>query len=478
MVTYTPEQYKAKYGDTGAWANLPNQPATGSRPSIGETIANSFKAGVDKIKSGFDQAAQPGGNPINLLEGVGKIGSGAVGAVFSPLAPITEPTIGAGEKFIADKISDIPAVQKFADSKAGQATARVAEDVGNYSDIAGTVGGAMEVPKVSSAVKTGVSDAIDTTKSAVSNATEKISPSIKSAIQDIKPTSEGIINHQVTKALDLTQGDVKNISLATGNEVGKFMADNNLIGENVATSQAKLKSFYKQNYDAVRAEIAKVTKSYKESNIPRYTEALTELKKQVSDVAGLQEANAEINALLKKAGKIDKEGNFVPNKKATIALNDVQKVKELMDDHYSLYKATGDVKEGVAKEGLANIRKDLKVFIEKQVKDSTGADIKKLNNNVQTVREITDAIKARSTRGLTRSNLTLSDLSLFTGGSITGTPLFGAALVLAKKIFESPSIRLRIAKYLDDVSDAKKAAIQSELQAGKVPTEINKLVKP
>ncbi len=473
METYSIEEYNKKYGNQGAWSNLPAQPAPGTRPSITETVANAFKGGVNQVKEGFQQAGQGGGNPINLLEGIGKIGSGAVSAAFSPLAPITEPTIGAATKYAADKISDIPAVQKFANTKAGETTARVAGDVANYANIAGAVGGAMEVPKVGTAVKTGTQDALASAKAAAGEAAAPL----KSAVRDIVPTTENVVNHQVTQALDLTASDVKNISKATGNEVGQFLADKNLIGENVPATQGLLKNFFKKNYDLVRTEIGKVTKPYKQTEVPRYTEALMELKKQVKDVPGLQKVNAEVDGLLAKAGSENKRGNFMPNKKAQITLNDVQRVKELMDDHFNLYKVTGDVKEGVAKEGLSNIRGDLRGFIEKQVEKNTGTDIKELNNNVSTAKSIMGAIEDRSTAGLTRSHLSTGDYGAFIGGTAVGGPVAGAVAVFLKKLYQSPSIKLRIAKYLDTLSDAKKAAIEADLQSGKVPAELQSIAK-
>jgi hypothetical protein len=210
----------------------------------------------------------------------------------------------------------------------------------------------------------------------------------------------------------------------------------------------------------VRAEIAKVDKVYSAAEVPRYQEALSAIKKKISDVPGLEKANTEVNALLKI-------------KKPT--LQNIQRVKELMDDHFNLYKVTGDVGEGVAKEGLANIRKDLRYFIENEVEKETGADIRMLNNNVQTSQSILRATKARSTRGLTRANLSLSDLGLFTAGSFTGSPLFGAALVFAKKVMQSATFRLRASQILDSLSDAGKAKVISQLNKGIVPKEMSNL---
>lgn len=275
--------------------------------------------------------------------------------------------------------------------------------------------------------------------------------------KDILPTMDRIVNHQVTQALDLTQGDVKNISESTGHDVGRFMADKNLIGLNKDATLKNVKDFYQKNYDEVRTEIGKVDKVYTPDQIPRYKESLTQIQKQILDVPGLEKANAEVKSLLEKKN---------------LTLNDVQRAKELMDEHFSLYKATGDVQQNVVKGGLANIRSDLKNFIEQQVQQTTGADIKDLNNSVATARSIADAIETRSTRSLTRSNLKLGDLGVFGVGAAFGGPLTGLAFLLGKKIIDSPSFKLKFSKFLDGVSDARKLQIQKDLQRGIIPKEV------
>ena len=283
----------------------------------------------------------------------------------------------------------------------------------------------------------------------------------KSVAGDIVPTASRASNYFATRALNLTQGDVKNIAKSTGHEVGEFLGEQNLIRNNVKETQEAVSNFYKENYKTVRSEISKVSKPYKAAEIPRYKDSLNALVKQINEVPGLEASADEVKTLLKKTNP---------------TLNDVQRVKELMDEHFSLYKVTGDVKESIAKEGLANLRKDLKEFIEKEVKENTGADIADLNNKVSASRSIVDAIETRSTRGLTQSNIKIGDMgTLFAGFAIN--PLVGVGAVIAKKIIESPSIRLRLAKLLDKISDARKARIKAELKAGKVPNEIREIIK-
>lgn len=281
--------------------------------------------------------------------------------------------------------------------------------------------------------------------------------------EDILPTTDRVINSQISKAFDLTPGDLKNISQSTGNEVGRFVADNNLIGSNLPETIANIDKFYKTNYDSVRTEIAKVKKPYFADDVPKYKQALVEIKKQVDKVPGLEGVNKEVSTLL--------------NKKE-LSLSDVQRAKELLDEHFTLYKMTGDVKDSVAKEGLANIRNTLKEYIESEVKQNTGADIQDLNNKVATSRSISDAIETRSTKAVTKSNLTVNDLGIFGAGSLVGTPLFGVALIVGKKIIESPTFRLKMSKWLDAKSDAQKAKIKADFEKGVLPPDIKLLPAP
>jgi len=444
VLKMTREEYQQKYG---VQAPAPVAPKQG----IGSQISEAFKSGIQKSKEGYQQGQQA--TPSlkgagNMLEGTGKLLAGGVEALSAPLAPITKP-IGEvinnpSPKSIIGKLNENKKYQKFANSKAGQATSRAVENVANFNTITGGVAGFMAPAKVSTSLKG---------KPSITPKTS-FSPTVAGITREVLPTADRVVNSQVSKALDLTPGDIKNISMSTGNEVGRFMADNNLIGANKDLTISNVDNFYKTNYDAVRAEIGNVKKLYNSQDVPRYKEALTEIQKNISETPGLQESIGEVDALLKKKNP---------------TLNDVQRVKELMDEHFSLYKVTGDVKESVAKRGLSNIRKELKDFIENEVKDNTGTDIKPLNNNVATARSISDAVEVRSTRGLTRSNLRIGDLGVFGIGMGMGGPLVGAGLLVGKKIIESPTFRLKFSKWLDGKTDSAKLQIQKDLEAGKIP---------
>jgi len=281
----------------------------------------------------------------------------------------------------------------------------------------------------------------------------------KGVATDITPKAEGLVNFQVTRALDLTQGDVKNISKSTGNEVGEWMAEKNLIRKNKQETQQAVDEYFGNRYLEVRQLIDNVPEKYKPQDIPRFNESLALLKKDIEGVPGFEVSNSIIDNL---------------QKRKTVSLSDVQELKEMIDDNFSLYRATGDPKESLKKESIRKMRSDLRGFIEKEVKRSEKKDIGRLNNEVATARSITQAISDRSTRSLTRSTLTLGDLSTFGFGSATANPLFGAALLFGKKVLETPQIRLRFARWVDAMNDKKKLKLQKELKSGKIPSGLPK----
>lgn len=434
-------------------------PTDPSKGNYGTAVKDSFKGSVDQIQSGFDQGNQ--GGIVNKAEGLLKVGAGAVGAAFSPIAPVVDATLGAAVRKAGEGYATLPAVQKFANSPAGATTARVAEDVANAGTIAGGATALVGAPKLN--LRTTMERPA---KTATSIEETSKSPgmlsSAKSAVRDVVPTTQRWINHHVSLALDLTPGDLNKISRSTGNDVGTFMSDHNLIGTNKPGTQELLNNFFDQNYKEVRSEINKVATPYKQNQVPRYVDALKQIQSKVAEVPGLEKTQAEVSNLLTKED---------------IKLTDVQRVKELLDEHFNLYKQTGDVGEGVVKEGLANVRQDLKSFIEQEVKTATGKDIATPNNNVATARAISDVMTTREPKGLTRANLTMRDAAAFFFGSSFAGPLGGVAALFVKKIYESPTTRLRIAKTLDSMSDARKAKIKADLEAGKIDPELIQATK-
>ena len=165
--------------------NFPNQ-SQGQSGGISGQISEAFRGGVSQMGQAI-QESQAGRNP---LETGAKFGAGAIGAIFSPLAPITAP-INKGVDYIADKVGDNPTLQKFAMSKAGEATSRAAELTGNLSVIAGTAAGAVKAPPVAKAV--------------VNKTVGAVKPTIAGTGRVLKGAGEGSYGITVTPSEGMTR---------------------------------------------------------------------------------------------------------------------------------------------------------------------------------------------------------------------------------------------------------------------------------
>lgn len=144
------------------WDNLgPNLLNSGNAVSdyVNNSMDKAIQGGAAQVKQGFDTAANAK-NPGQLFQAVGQLGSGAAGVISSPFAGALKP-VEQGVNAFADRISNNPGVQNFANSKAGEVTSQVAENIGNYANIAETVGSFMEAPAALKEFKGAVSGVVD-----------------------------------------------------------------------------------------------------------------------------------------------------------------------------------------------------------------------------------------------------------------------------------------------------------------------------
>ena len=458
METLSGKQFEEKYGIGGTTLFEQHKKEEKLFETLKRQVSEAARGGIEKMGRGFE-LAKTGRSPLEGLESGLKVGAGAIETITSPLAPAFAP-LGKGIEKVADVISDIPAIQKFSETKAGKATTRAAEDIQDVSIIGSAIGGAKAVPKVAR----GTSQLTTKGGELIGNVTEKLPTgnALRQAVRDVTPTSEALVDTSLVRALNLTRGDIANIKSSTGNSVSRFLADNNLIGNNKVQTIGNIESFFKQNYDSVRTEIGNVKRTYSVNEVPRFTESLNAILELTKGKLGLEQVNREINSLLKKTD---------------IELKDVQRAKELLDEHFELYKVTGDVKAGVAKQGLAKVRQELKQFIENEVKEETGVDIAPLNNNVSTARGLADAIETRAPVGLTKAHVSWRDAMVGLGVYAFSTPLVGLAAVLAWKLATSPSALLRFARWLDKRTDAQRAKINESFKRGEVPNDVKEVME-
>lgn len=281
--------------------------------------------------------------------------------------------------------------------------------------------------------------------------------------KEIIPTGKEMQRNQVVKALDLTQGDVANITKSTGNDVTDFIVSKNLIKNTPEEVADSLNDIRKTTKELRNSEIKKVTNTYTKDQIPGAIKGLEEIKKGVSDIAGLEDEVTKIDNLLEKEA---------------FTLEDIQLAKDLIDDNSNIYSKIGDVKSSATARGLDKIRKEVRKFIEDEVTTATqgATDIKKLNNDIQTSYAIEDAINTRATRNLTRQKISLSDIMVGLGGSAAFSPAVGLGLYIGKKIIETPSFRLAFTKALNAQPINKVKKLLKEVRNRTVSPETQKLI--
>ncbi len=132
-------------------------------------VLNAAQSGVNQIKKGYNQFQEAGANPLKLAEAGVTGASGVINTLFSSVAPLLSP-VSKAVGVVSDKISDVPAVQKFAASPAGEVAIRGAEDVSNLSNVAGAVGGIKASPTIATEASNIASDVTTLAKNALPEA--------------------------------------------------------------------------------------------------------------------------------------------------------------------------------------------------------------------------------------------------------------------------------------------------------------------
>lgn len=169
--------------------------------TYGGSVKNTATEGVNQVKQAATDIQTPSNeNPI--VRGVEKglaAESGLASIVSSPLAPLFKP-ITMAVNAVGDKVSDIPAVQKFASSNAGQTTSRIAEDLSNAGNVAGTILGVDQAVKVAPTI---VKNTIDTAAS-IKNTVSEIPTSVRNKVQSTPEKIDASIVDSYNKAVKPT----------------------------------------------------------------------------------------------------------------------------------------------------------------------------------------------------------------------------------------------------------------------------------
>ena len=304
--------------------------------------------------------------------------------------------------------------------------------------------------------------------SKIASGTKGIRTTATGTLKDVIPGIGGIQAKNVVKALEFTSGDVKSFNKKFKQNIGEYIADKKvgdkpLLASDPLQTAENAKVLKEVSYDGVREAVAQVTGRYE---LPKVNQILSSTRDELARVGfGFEDEIAELDKFI---GQKD------------FSMSDAQRIKEVIDERYNLYKKSGDVAAGNKAEALNGFRNELKTLIEKETLAETGVDVGKLNEDVRIAYAIDDAIETGSLKELTRNEFGLNDYLI---GSMLGVGVFGGGISLgtavglfvAKKTLESPAFRIGVAKGISNLKNNKVVEITNQLKVGTL-TDANKAI--
>jgi hypothetical protein len=174
-----------------------------------DEIKNAAESGASQAEQGFGEA-KTATNPGQLLEGSLRGAAGTINAVASPLAPVMAP-IGKMVNSVGDDISNIPAVQRFAESPAGNVASRVATDLGDADTVAGAVVSPDAAEEAAPAVK-GAADAVKDTAGTIKGAADTAANKVRSVISKTPEEKAGAAKDAIDTEIRNTASKYPSVS--------------------------------------------------------------------------------------------------------------------------------------------------------------------------------------------------------------------------------------------------------------------------
>lgn len=190
-----------------------------------EGVSQASDAADQQIASGFDEFKGTM-NPLKMLEGSLTGAAGLVNKVTSPLAPVFAP-LGKAVNAVGDAVSNIPAVQQFAQTPVGGEVAQGAQDVQNLTTVAGGVAGAEKLPEVMSPKP----------EAEFTGPTVPFEP-LPPKTPPLSPEAQGIVSKRASALQQIESGNgpvrkVSNYATSNGVDVKSLVSNTDLLHDSV-----------------------------------------------------------------------------------------------------------------------------------------------------------------------------------------------------------------------------------------------------
>lgn len=388
------------------------------KPTFGEQVVETAKAGVERIGQGFEQATKPGATPLDALESGIKAGEGVIQTATSPLAPLFSP-IGKLIGYVSDKIAGNKAVQDFANSPAGEITSRVAEDVAGLSTIAGAVAGGKTAPKIASTVGRIASETADSLVGIADTGTTGIQKALSSTLD---PSA---IMQRVAR---ISKGKQAAFEKQAGQSVGSYLVDNGIFG-NIDEITTQLFDKFQKSRQVADDSLAKLKGNFKAKPVETALQTLFERETRVSSPGALSKDFARVRQLQQKY------------KTEGLNMSEINEVKRIYEKNIKVDYLKSQNPEGVAK--ATSLDTALREWQFAQAEKLGLKNLDDINKNTRLSKQLLDDLGKEYAGSAGNNAVGLTDWIILSGLDPTAISAF-----LAKKTFSSKGIQSAIAKKL------------------------------
>ena len=223
-----------------------------------------------------------------------------------------------------------------------------------------------------------------------------------------------------------------------------------------------LEDLHKTSKQTVDTALQSVDELYKN---PKVNQSLDALIKEFNEVPWLED---KVNTLVQLRSKATR-GEW-------LTLSEINQVKRDIDDWLDLFWVTWDIKSWAKKQWLANIRKDIKDFIEQEAKQKWLPNIKDLNKDTQLTQELLNMVWDNLEAWASTRLFGLTDVIVWGAAWLWADLWTWAAIVLWKKLAESEAVQLAFAKRIAKISPVRREKIITKLKANTPLDKYEKLL--
>lgn len=424
---YTDEQIQNYLASKGM--NVGELPQTQDQaPSLGQqytmAVSDAAKAGVEKIQSGLNDAATKGTEDIigGTIGAAAKVGAGVGETISSPLTPLLSP-IGKAIGYVTDKIAGNKAVQDFAVSDAGKATAQGAEIIGNLSTVAGLGAGSVVAPKALTGVGRGIDSGVKSTAGAVSGVVGTGVRGIQEAISSaLDPVA---IMQRVARVNKTKQAKFEAMA---GQPIGKYLVDRGIYG-NTEQITTQLFEQFQASKAAADKGIASLEGKFKYKPVDTAIRALSLREYRVSTPGAKSRDFDKVRELSRKFN----DGGLTQA--------EINEVKRLLERNLKVDYIKTQKPEEVAK--VTNLDTAIRELQRAEAEKQGFTNLRDINKETQMAKQLLDDLGQEASGVAGNNAVSLSDWILISGLDPASISAF-----LVKKGASSKSIQSAVAKRL------------------------------